>query len=263
MSEHPPLSDIDAADLTALADGRLDPARRAALEQRIAADPMLEQALARQRAGLATIAAAREATSAPLGLRSRVEAMAREAAEPRRRRFRLPAVGRWLPVAGLAATAAVAVIVVLVFAGGPATESMLAAALRPPVAAVTLDPSQPRLLREEVEGVRFPNYKAKFAWEANGTRTDAIDGRDTRTVFYRREGREVAYTIVAGDALDWPDDATRTTQEGTELRSFQEDGRNVVTWRRQGRTCVMSASGVPAATLLELAAWKGMGAVTF
>jgi len=260
MAEPDPLSETDEADLAALADGRLSPVRRAELERRLASDPRLAQALARQHAGLTVITGAAETVSAPLALRSRVEAMQREAAAPRRRRFALPS---WLPAAGLAAAAAAAVLVVVLLGGGPSTETIVAAATRPPVAAVSLDPSRPQLLRDRVESVRFPNYEAKFGWEANGARTDTIEGRDTRTVFYRREGRSVAYTIVAGEALAWPDDAARTTLEGIELRSVTAGDRTVVTWRRQGRTCVMSARGVPRETLLELAAWKGQGAVPF
>ena len=68
---------------------------------------------------------------------------------------------------------------------------------------------------------------------------------------------------MAGEQLAWPPGARPTEREGTELRSFTEGGRNVVTWRREGRTCVMSAEGVPTETLLELAAWSGQGAVRF
>jgi hypothetical protein len=68
---------------------------------------------------------------------------------------------------------------------------------------------------------------------------------------------------VAGDALDRPGDARRTVSGGVELRTLRAQGRTVVTWRRVGHTCVLSGSGVDAATLRELAAWKGMGAVRF
>ena len=44
---------------------------------------------------------------------------------------------------------------------------------------------------------------------------------------------------------------------------LEEDGRTVVTWERGGHTCVLSAEGVPADELLELAGWKGKGAVPF
>ena len=153
--------------------------------------------------------------------------------------------------------------IVVAFSGGPATVEVLAAATRPPVAAVQLDPGQPRLLRDEVDGVRFPNYEGKFGWEAENARTDDVGGRATRTVFYRREGRRIAYTIVAGDQLAWPPGADRTEIQGTELRVFDDRGRAAVTWRRKGHTCVLSATNVPREQLLELAAWKGQGAVEF
>jgi hypothetical protein len=177
---------------------------------------------------------------------------------PRRRRG-----WGWLPSAGLAAAALAAVAIVIAFSGGPATAEVLAAAVRPPVAAVQLDPGQPRLLRDEVDDVRFPNYEGKFGWEAEGVRTDEIGGRETKTVFYRREGRRIAYTIVEGEQLAWPPGSDRTEVEGTEFRVFEGEGRTAVTWRRKGRTCILSATAVPRDQLLELAAWKGQGAVDF
>jgi hypothetical protein len=259
-----PLSEAEEADLAALADGRLDADRTEALEARLAEDPVLADAMARQRVGLTAIAAARDSSSAPLALRTRVEEMQRKAAEPRQRpRLRLPAMRRWLPAAGLAAAAAVAVIVVLALGGAPATGDFVTAALRPPVAAVSVDPGQPALLQEQQDGVRFPNFESKFGWSGEGTRTDEIEDRDTRTVFYRHEGRDVAYTIVGGDTIAWPKDAQKTTRDGVKMRTFRDGDRNVVTWRREGQTCVMSGVGVPFDTLTELAAWKGKGAVSF
>ena len=260
MSEHPPLPEADEAALAAYADGRMEPSERAGFEARLVAEPELAAALEHQRVGLAAITTAAESVSAPLALRSRVETMQRGEAAPRRERRRRAGWG-WLPSAGLAAAALAAVAIVVAFSGGPATAEVLAAATRAPVAAVQLDPGQPALLRDQVEDVRFPNYEGKLGWEAEGTRTDEIGGRDTRTVFYRREGRRVAYTIVAGERLAWPPGADRTEVEGTPMRVFEEDGRTVVTWRRKGRTCVISATDVPRDQLLELAAWKGQGAV--
>jgi hypothetical protein len=83
-----------------------------------------------------------------------------------------------------------------------------------------------------------------------------------RTVFYERGGKRIAYTIVAGEQLEWPD-VEPTVRDGVELRPFDEEGREVVTWLRGGQTCVLSGEAVSEATLLELAAWKGMGAVKF
>jgi hypothetical protein len=152
----------------------------------------------------------------------------------------------------------------VVLAGGsPGIEDVAAAAERPPGTAVAPVPAASKVLRERVEDVPFPNYAGKFGWRAAGTRTDEIGGRETRTVFYEKGGRRIAYTVVAGEALEQPGDAAQATREGTPLRSLRSDGRDVVTWRRSGQTCVLSAEDVPRAELLELAAWKGMGAVAF
>jgi hypothetical protein len=261
MTEHPSMPEADEAALAAYADGHLGPADRAELEARFEREPALAAALERQRAGLTAITAAAESVSAPLALRSRIEAMQRDGATPRRRRR--PRGWGWLPSAALATAALAAVAIVIAFSGGPATSEVLAAATRPSVAAVQLDPDQPRLLQDQVDDVRFPNYEGKFGWEAVGTRTDEIGGRKTKTVFYRKEGRRIAYTIVEGEQLAWPPGADKTEQEGTKLRTFTDGDRTVVTWRRKGRTCVLSATNVPVDQLLELAAWKGQGAVDF
>jgi hypothetical protein len=52
-------------------------------------------------------------------------------------------------------------------------------------------------------------------------------------------------------------------REGTELRSIERGGRLVVTWLRGGHTCVLSGAGVKPAVLLDLAGWRGKGAITF
>ncbi len=90
-----------------------------------------------------------------------------------------------------------------------------------------------------------------------------VQDRATRTVFYRKGTTRIAYTIVAGDALPEPADGVATRREGIALRSLRRDGRNVVTWRRQGHTCVLSGAGVSQEALLELASWQGRGLVRF
>src|SRR3954469_21891926 len=103
------LSHGDEADLAALADGRLEPGRREALEARLAAEPALAEALDRQQSAVRTITEAVETVSAPVRLRTTIERMEAERAAPRRRRgFSLRA---WLPMAGLAAAAAAVLIV--------------------------------------------------------------------------------------------------------------------------------------------------------
>jgi hypothetical protein len=261
MPEPRPLSETEEAQLAAFADGELGEEERAELERRLAADAGLARAYERQRAGIVTIAAAVESVSAPLALRTRVEAMQRGEAPPRRRRrFGFPA---WFPVAAIGTITAVAIAALVLIGGAPSTADVLAAATRPPAAAVSLDPRQPALLRDRVEAVRFPNFEAKFGWEATGVRTDEIGGRTVRTVFYRKEGRRIAYSIISGEALDFPGDAAKRPTDGVDIRTFESGNRAVVTWRREGQTCVLSGVNVPLDELLTLAAWKGKGAVRF
>jgi hypothetical protein len=100
----------------------------------------------------------------------------------------------------------------------------------------------PATLEREFEGVRFPSYEK---WRATGERTDVIDGRDVRTVFYARDGRTIAYAIVAGPALS----------EEDALRTVRADGQVAVTWTRSGRTCVIASAGGDARALARLAVW--------
>jgi hypothetical protein len=218
----------DEADLAALADGALFGPRRHAIEARLAAEPELAAALESQRAAVAMLAAS--APRAPLSLRLLVEEMEVAQAVPaRRRRWRL------LPAAAVALAATVAAFVVLLAARGPAVEQVLAVALKPATA--------PAAIGEPFEGVRFPEYEK---WRATGERTDTIDGRRVRTVFYAgRDGRVIAYAIVAGPALS--DDGA--------LRQLRDDGVVAVTWTRRGRTCVIVAAGSDADALAKLAVW--------
>ena len=260
------LSPDDEADVVAYVDGRLDGDRRAEVEARAASDPSFAAALAVQQQGRDAILTAAETTGAPLALRTRVEGLqARGRRHGDRRpegRTRLGGI-RW-PAAGLVAGALAVVLGALVLVGGgPGIEDVAAAATRPAKAPVAAVPPQSKLLQERVGKVAFPNYAGKFGWKAVGTRTDEIGGRTTRTVVYEQGGKRIAYTVVAGDALSEPGDATRATREGITLRALEADGREVVTWRRQGQTCVLSSKDVPRDELLTLAAWKGMGAVTF
>jgi hypothetical protein len=258
MAEQDPhLSDAELADLAAFADGSLPPARREQVAARIEGSPELRALVDEQRAAVDAVRALD--VLAPASLRARLEADARPRRSPRR--------GRILALSGgLAAAAAVALALLVLPAGdsGPSVTEVAqlydrgASSPAPPP-----DPGEPNLLDASVEGVPFPDYRAKFGWSAEGARDDDVEGRDSRTVFYDNRGRRMAYTIVGGEALDWPSDARRTTRDGVELRSLTRGDTTVVTWRRNGRTCVLSASDVPRDELLELAAWKGKGAVTF
>ncbi len=247
------LTPSDQADLAALADGRLAPDRRAALEARLATDPGLAEALERQRTAVRTVTGAARETFAPHDLRLRVDGLGAARRRPSRRR-------RWLPLGALAAAAAaVALAVLLIPSGGLTVEEAVAAAERLPTRAALTTPRVPQLLDEDVEGVAFPNYARRFGWQASGVRDDVLEGRRTRTVHYLRGNARIAYTIVAGAPLERPDGE----RGGVPLRTLDAGGRRVVTWIRQGHTCVLSSEDVTDSQLVELALWKGRGAVRF
>jgi anti-sigma factor RsiW len=251
----------DALDeeLAALADGSLDPERRAALEARVAASDELRTRLGEQERAVRAVQAA--AVPAPERLRARVAADAGRA--------RRPVPRRRLGIATAVALAAGIVLGVVLSlpAGSPGAPSVVEAAAlttRPATApAPARDPMQPALLRARSDGVAFPDWGTTLAWPATGVRTDTLSGRSATTVFYRRAGRRVGYTIVSGQALSWPAGAHRSTYDGVEFRDFRLGARTVVTWRRQGHTCVLSGGQTPRRVLLLLAAWKDAGSVGF
>jgi anti-sigma factor RsiW len=255
------LSDDQLADLARLADGTLPAERRAEVEARVAASPQLSSIVERQ--GVALDALRRTAdTGAPARLRAQVERRrgAGRAAGEGRRRVRIGGA--------IAAAAAVALAVILVlpgaFSGAPSVADAAALGEKPPTqAAPDGVPGAPALLRAEVDDVPFPNYAAKFGWKPVGARQDDPSGRDATTVYYEKGGRTVAYAIVSGDALDPPSDARSTTRGGVEYRRFRDDGRTVVTWERDGHTCVLSGKAGRSAELLTLADWRGKGAIPF
>jgi anti-sigma factor RsiW len=255
------LSDDELADLARLADGTLPADRRAEVEARVAASPQLSSIVERQAAALDAVRRTAD-TGAPARLRAQVDR--------RRSGGRAAGVGRRRGVMGsaIAAVAAAALALILVlpgaFSGGPSVAEAAALGEQAPTQpAPGVVPGTPQLLRKEVEEVPFPNYAAKFGWTPVGARQDDPSGRGTSTVFYEKGGRRIAYTIVSGDALDPPSDARTTTRGGVEFHRFRNDGRTVVTWERDGQTCVLSSRAVRSSELVSLAAWRGKGAIPF
>jgi anti-sigma factor RsiW len=250
-------------ELAALADGRLPAERAEQIARQAAEDPGVASDLAEQRRAveLFRAAAAEPAAEAPAALR---EGLGRRRREPRRAALG----GRGALAGGVAVALAVLVaLTVLVLpsgGGGPsvaraADVSALPATEGPP----PTDAGRPALLAAEVEGTAFPDWEAEFGWTASGQRTDEVGGRATRTVVYAKEGDELGYTIVSGDRLEPPDGAREVTSGGVDLKLFTHDGRRVVTWTRDGRTCVLSGAGIDDETLVKLAVWNGEGAVSF
>ena len=244
----------ELADLSALADGTLDPARKADVEARIAASPELSALYERERRVVGALHQARATERAPQRLRAKIEASRPSRARAARRRF---------AYAGAAAAALAAVVLALVLAlpsgtpGAPSVSDAAALAARGPAQTAPVpDPSMPAVrLRQSVGDVYFPNWTSTFEWVAVGARTDKLAGRTAVTVYYRWKDDTIAYTIVHSPPLAEPT-AKTTDWDGTELRTLELNGRLVVTWRRAGDTCVLSGTGIKAAELQRLAAWK-------
>jgi hypothetical protein len=249
------LSERDRRDLAALADGLLTGRRAAALEARVARDPALAAALARQRVASTTTRDSAAAITAPSSLRERVDAAPAARASTRRRRALAPAV------AALAVAALAAVLVLPSGApGGPSVVEAAALGQRPAVEPAPR-PAAAKLLDRQAAGLPFPDWSQKFGWRATGARTDTLDGRRTTTVFYAKGARRIAYTIVGGAALGEPGGSDRVV-EGTRVRLVRARQPALVTWQRGDHTCVLSGNADPE-TLRTLAAWKGKGAIEF
>jgi anti-sigma factor RsiW len=247
------------ADLSALADGTLDPAREAAVREEIARSPELRERFEREQRAVAALTVVR-AERAPERLRARIDAERRERA-PRA----WPRLGIGWGTAAAAAVAVAALAVVLLVPagtpGGPSVSQAASLALRGPAMSAPMPGGAVpgATLNRDVQEVYFPNWEQRFGWGATGQRVDKIGGRAAVTVYYGRRGQRIAYTIVAIPALQLPNAATHWIN-GTMLQAFNMGERQVVTWRRAGHTCVLSGAGVSAAELSRLAAWNGVAA---
>jgi len=253
---HTDLDEHQRAALAAYADGTLPARETSAVEAAIAQTPALRAAVDEQRR---TIEAVRRAdVPAPRALRDRVERARRRAAPAAQRRRRMFAAGTTAGLTG------VALVLTLSLPGdvanGPTAVDAAELAQRPVGARAPVpEARRPRLLRLGAGGVPFPNWERVFGWRAIGSRTDRIGDRAVVTVFYERRGAKLGYSIVAGRRIPPPVATTDEVIEGVRFRSFVANGRRVVTWVRQDRTCVLSGRGVPFAELIRLASWKGGG----
>ena len=229
----------------------------ASLTEAIAMPKELEPLTEQEQRVVALLRHARETERAPAGLRARIEAQ-----RPSRRTQTRRRVGYGGALAG--ALAAGATVLALTLPGGtPGAPSVSQAAqlglLGPTAAAPTPDPTEPAKLQTSVGELYFPNWKS-IHWLASGQRSDRIKGRSATTVYYDWHGQRVAYTIVDVPVLKLPNAATSTVH-GTTLQTLAMNGRTVVTWRVANHTCVLSASGVSASELQELASWRGPAGV--
>ena len=241
----------ELADLARLADGSLPAERRHEVEARIAAAPGGPELLAGERRAVeASRAVAR--VRAPDSLRAFLSAQQVSmgpAPRPRRAAF----------AGGLAAGLAVLVLaLVLVLPGGapgsPSVSQAASLAARGPTGpAPPARQGHATLLARDVDEIYFPNW-TRIGWRATGERVDRLDGHLLDTIYYRGYGQRLAYTIVGGPALAEPAHAVLTVRDRTALRSLVSRHHAIVTWRRDGHTCILSGARVPDRDLLRLAA---------
>jgi hypothetical protein len=244
-------SPTQLTDLSALADGSLDPSRRRAVEQWIAGSPHLRTLYERERTAVEVLQHA-ATERAPARLRMDVGSQ----------RVSRAARARWKPgygaLAGALAAAALALALLLPGGtpGSPSVSQAAQLALRGPSGpGPAVDPSDPRMvLAQRIQGLYFPNWSPTLGWQPVGVRSDRLGGRPAVTVYYQRGAMSVAYTILGTPALARPS-VPLTHLGGFALQTLNLRGRTVVTWRRAGHTCVISASGVPTRVLEKLADW--------
>jgi anti-sigma factor RsiW len=260
----PELSTEEMADLSALADGTLPAARRAAVEARVAESPELQELVERQRQAVAATSILAD-EPVPDSLQAGVGERARRrssSASPGARRS-------WRLAPGLAlggAVAAVAAILAITLIGGPAGPSVADAArfanLPPSGPAPASAGGSRTKLAIGVEGVAFPDFLRSHGWRASGVRHGKVGDRDATAVFYAKGSRRIVYVIVSGSGLPQPSDATLRTLGGVEYRSLNIEGRAAVTWRRAGHTCLLIGQA-SSGELLSLAAWQGNGTLRY
>ena len=173
-----------------------------------------------------------------------------------------PRVARRPLAIGLPAVALAVAVLALVLAlpagtpGAPSVGDAAQLAQRGPAQGPPApDPSAPGLrLAQRVGVLYFPNWR-RLGWQATGERADRIGGWTATTVFYRHGAITIAYTILTAPALHRPA-ASPHMLDGIEFDSLHLDRRLVLTWRRDGHTCVLSGRNASTAELLALAAWE-------
>jgi hypothetical protein len=240
-------------ELAALADGSLAPERREEALARVGASSELQAALAEQRRAVELIAGVEVA--APVSLKRRVEALLAPA--HRKRRLARQRMG----LAAATATAIAAIAIAIASSGGApsglSVQQAAALTLSPATMGAPAESTTHRAqLDASVGGVPFPYWEERFGWRSSGARSDRLDGRPVRTVFYTdAQGRRIGYAIVSGPA--WATGGTVTWRAGVPYRLLSHDGATVVAWPRGGHLCVVSGRGVSADTLLHLASWSG------
>lgn len=268
--------DETESELAGLADGSLEPERRAQALLRLQSTPQLGAELAEQHQALELIRRA-QSVAAPASLHDAVE---RLVAQTRSERIASPklmgwrdwrasgrwAARRWIPqrrpvgLAGVVAGIAAVVALALVFApsggGGPTLATAVTLTQRhADLSAPSESLAGGGRLTASIDGISFPYWERRFGWRATGERASVIGGRMARAVYYTSaRGRHVGYAIVGGRAI--PTRGGRVVwRRGVPYRLLSVGGVPTVTWQRAGHTCVLAGRHVRPATLVRLASW--------
>jgi hypothetical protein len=248
-------------DLAAFADGSLPAARRSQVEQALSTSPALRADVAAQQRALRAIDAA-ATQRAPASLRARVTLV-----QPPPRRAGPSRLGAGLTTAVVGVGAAAVVAVVVVLGGGAASPTVAqAAALTARLPQTTV--SEPAVDHGVLPGVRaagltYPYWEDRFGYRARGVREDGLAGRRVTTVFYGRGASRVAYEIVSGPPLLQGGKGSGTELQGVRLWTMRTGSGLVVSWLRNGHTCILIGSGTPVSTMLNLAAWHQGGRIPY
>lgn len=239
------------AEMARLADGSLPAARQAELREELQRSPALAQALAEQQHAIEVLRAAD--VRAPDSLRQWLQEQTRD--KPARRLRLRPRFA--LPAAATVAVAAVAAAIVLAVSDGSSSPSLTQAtqaALAPPTMAAPSESNDGAMtLDVSAAGIPFPYWEKSIGWRALGSRTDSLSGRHAVTVFYAGPaGHRVGYTIVTGPPIH-VGGGTTVTSHGVPFTFQRLGSARMVTWLRNGHTCVIAGRGVSNPMLLRLA----------
>lgn len=167
-----------------------------------------------------------------------------------------------LLVGALASAAGLVVVLILALgSSGPTAPTVLQASLlglrQASTGAPEENPHAPGQLAISADGIAYPYWNRRFGWQTAGARSDTLGGRQVTTVFYANSaGQRIGYSIVAGGALAIPGEGHAAVWHGTRFDVLHPGGSTVVTWRRDGHTCILVGSKVSAKTLLTLANWQ-------
>jgi hypothetical protein len=100
-------------------------------------------------------------------------------------------------------------------------------------------------------GVRVPDL-ARVGWTPVASRVDEVGSRTVATVVAERDGTRLALAVLSGQPLR-PPSGGRIVRGDLTLYRQAAAGRTVLSWRRAGRTAVITAVAVDPARLADVA----------